>query len=196
MLLLMSKMTSHEGEKMFQRRNKFIPLAVAVIAGSVLALTGCSGGSSSSAGSTADPVNVGYFPLAHTATVVNADKEGLFASQDLSVNLVQTEGGAAAVTALTSGSIDIGYTNYTSMLLAAAKGLPIKIIAANDVGASDHGIFVRSDSNIQSVKDLAGKTFAVNSLQTIGALGLYSQLADAGVDPTSVHVVEIQFPDM
>ncbi|CAN7503815.1 ABC transporter substrate-binding protein [Pseudarthrobacter oxydans] len=180
---------------MFQRRNKLARLAVPILAAAALALTGCGSGASSSK-SGAEPVKVGYFPLAHTSTVVNADKEGLLTAKDLTINLVPTEGGAAAITALTSGSIDIGYTNYTSILLAVAKGLPIRVIEANDVGATDHGIFVKADSDIQSVKDLGGKTFAVNSLQTIGALGLYSQLTDAGVDPATTKVVEIAFPDM
>ncbi|CAN7382305.1 ABC transporter substrate-binding protein [Microbacterium foliorum] len=166
------------------------------LAAAGLLLTACSGQGSPEPSGEAETVRVGYFPLAHTSTVVNAENEGLFEAEGLSVELVQTEGGATAITALTSGALDIIYTNYTSALLAASQGLPIRLVAANDVGADDHGIFVAADSGITGAADLVGKTFAVNNLQNIGTLAVYSLMTDAGLDPTAVNLVEMPYPDM
>ena len=79
-------------------------------------------------------------------------------------------GGAAGIPALVSGDFDITYTNYTSALLAAEKGLPIRLVTGNDVGATDHGVFVAEDSGLDAPAGLAGRTVAVNNLQNIGTV--------------------------
>ncbi|MFB0836105.1 ABC transporter substrate-binding protein [Arthrobacter halodurans] len=163
----------------------------------LLALSACGGDAQPAAGSgEAETYQVGYFPLVHTATAVHADQDGLFEAQGLDVELVQTQGGAAAIPALVSGSIDFAYTNYTSALLAVQQGLPIRLVAGNDVGDSDHGIFVAADSGIEDVADLQGKTFAVNNLQNIGTVAVNSLLRDAGLAPGDVKFIEMPYPDM
>lgn len=163
-----------------------------------LALSGCGTPAPDSAGAAGetDTVQLGYFPLVHTSTAVHADKAGLFEDEGLPVELVATSGGAAAIPALVSGNVDITYANYTSALLAVAQGLPIKLVSGNDVGASDHGIYVAEGSEIEEPADLAGKTFAVNNLQNIGTVAISALLENAGVDPTAVKLVEMPLPDM
>jgi ABC-type nitrate/sulfonate/bicarbonate transport system substrate-binding protein len=141
-------------------------------------------------------ITVGYFPLVHTATAVHAFEEGLFEEQGLDVTLEQTSGGAQAIPSLIAGEYDITYGNYTSALLAAQQGLPIRIIAGNDVGADDHGIMVNEDSPFQEPADLEGARVAVNNLQNIGTVAVRAVLEDAGVDSDSVSFVELPYPDM
>lgn len=149
-----------------------------------LALTACGSGSPSDAGSASEgssapaqaasgelqTVSIGYFPLVHTSTIVNADEAGHLEESGIDAELVQTQGGAAAIPALASGNVDVTYANYTSALLAVQQGLPIVLIAGNDVGADDHGIYVDPDSGIEDIADLKGKSFAMNNLQTGGIL--------------------------
>lgn len=176
-----------------------------------LALASCSSGSpsgvdsgSSAAGSAPaqavageqQEVSIGYFPLVHTSTLVNAEEEGYLAEAGIDAELVQTQGGAAAIPALASGNVDVTYANYTSALLAAQQGLPIVLIAGNDVGADDHGIYVDPGSGIEDIADLKGKSFAVNNLQNIGTVALYAQLEEAGLSPQDVEVLEMPYPDM
>ncbi|WP_324278004.1 ABC transporter substrate-binding protein [Blastococcus brunescens] len=132
----------------------------------------------------------------HTATAVHADEEGLFDEQGLDVTLEQTSGGAQAIPSLIAGEYDITYGNYTSALLAAQQGLPIRIIAGNDVGADDHGIMVNEDSPFQEPADLEGARVAVNNLQNIGTVAVRAVLEDAGVDSSTVTFVELPLPDM
>lgn len=70
------------------------------------------------------------------------------------------------------------------------------VIAGNDIGADDHGIMVTADSELQTAADLAGKTVAVNNLQNIGTVAVKAVIEDAGVDPASVELVELPFPEM
>ncbi|MFI7579345.1 ABC transporter substrate-binding protein [Kocuria kalidii] len=170
---------------------------VPLFAALTLGLTACGEGTGASAeeeGFTA--VRIGYFPLVHTATAVHAEQAGLFEAEDLDPELVPTSGGAAAIPALVSGDFDITYTNYTSALLAAEKGLPLQLVAGNDVGATDHGVFVAADSELRAPADLAGKTVAVNNLQNIGTVAFYEHLGAAGLDPRDVDLVEMPYPDM
>lgn len=161
-----------------------------------LTLTACGGGEGGGGGDADDAIQVGYFPLVHTATAVEADEAGLFEDAGLDVELVATAGGAQAIPGLMAGDYDITYANYTSAILGAQQGLPLVFVAGNDVGATDHGIFVAADSPIQEVDDLEGATFAVNNLQNIGTVAIKAQLEDAGLDADAVSLVEMPYPDM
>jgi ABC-type nitrate/sulfonate/bicarbonate transport system substrate-binding protein len=132
----------------------------------------------------------------HTSTAVHASETGIFEEAGLDVTLEQTAGGAQALPSLIAGEYDITYGNYTSALLAAQQGLPVVIIAGNDVGADDHAIMVRDDSDLQEAADLKGRTVAVNNLQNIGTVAVKAVLEDAGVDPGAVRLVELPYPDM
>jgi ABC-type nitrate/sulfonate/bicarbonate transport system substrate-binding protein len=182
---------------MVQRRSIKMTTVGAVLTTAALTLSACGGGASAGSGDeAAEQLQLGYFPLVHTSTAVNADESGIFADNGLDVELVPTQGGAAAIPALVSGSVDLTYTNYTSALLAVEQGLPIRLVAGNDVGKADHGIFVAKDSGIGTVADLKGKTFAVNNLQNIGTVAINSLLEEAGMQTSDVKLVEMPYPDM
>jgi ABC-type nitrate/sulfonate/bicarbonate transport system substrate-binding protein len=168
-------------------------VAVAVLAASALAACG---GPSKAAGGGTMTLKVGYFPLVHTASLVHAERAGLFAAEGLKVELAQTAGGAQALPSLLAGDTQITYTNYTSAILAAQKGLPVKIVAGNDVGAEDHAVMVNGNSPLRKPADLAGKRVAVNNLQNIGSVAVNSVLEAQGVDPKTVRYVELPYPDM
>ena len=181
---------------MLRRRDITTAATFAIMTTAVLGLSACGGGAAAGTGGGNEAVQVGYFPLVHTSTAVNADESGIFTDNGLNVELVQTQGGAAAIPALISGSVDVTYSNYTSVLLAVEQGLPLRMVSGNDVGSSDHGIFVAAGSGIEKIADLKGKTFAVNNLQNIGTVAIKSHLEDAGLDAGDVDLVEMPYPDM
>ncbi|WP_346618460.1 ABC transporter substrate-binding protein [Blastococcus montanus] len=168
----------------------------------VLALAACGssgdgdGGADAPGGDGTVAVDVGYFPLVHTATAVHAEETGIFDDEGLDVTLEQTGGGAQSIPLLVSGDLDIVYGNYTSALLAAEQGLPVRILAGNDVGAEDHAIMVAGDSDLQEPADLAGATVAVNNLQNIGTVAVRAVLEAEGVDASQVSFVELPYPEM
>lgn len=178
-------------------------LAVAVSLVALVALAGCGssepaagdGPAGEDGGSTT--IKLGYFPLVHTASAVHAAESGAFEAEGLEVELLPTSGGAQAIPFLMAGEYDITYGNYTSAILAAEQGLlPLKIIAGNDIGATDHGIMVNADSPLQEAADLEGKRVAVNNLKNIGTVAISAVLEDAGVDVSTVDFIELPFPDM
>lgn len=176
-------------------------LASIKIAGAVasllLATAACGGGGGDEAdGDGPVKVSLGYFPLVHTATAVYASENGLFDPDVVDVELAATAGGAQAIPSLVAGEYDITYANYTSAILAAQQGLPLAFAAGNDLGAEDHGIFVREDSDIESIEDLAGGTFAVNNLQNIGTVGIGVRLQEVGLSLDDIDLVELPLPDM
>lgn len=171
------------------RRSRAAGAAAAATA--VLLATAACGDSGGS-----DSVNVGYFPLVHTAPVVHADGTGLFSDAGLEVELHPTAGGTETIPSLIAGEYDFVYTNYVSALVAAEQGLPVVVVAGNDVGADDHAIMVAADSPLSEPADLEGATVAVNNLQNVGSLAVSAILEDAGADPELVDFVELPYPVM
>jgi ABC-type nitrate/sulfonate/bicarbonate transport system substrate-binding protein len=86
------------------------------------------------------------------AAQIAAPKPSSLPPEGLGVVPVQVDGRARLAqlgVALIAGEYDITDGNYTSAVLAAQKGLPILVIAGNDVGADDHAIMVAEDSRFQ-----------------------------------------------
>lgn len=97
--------------------------------------------------------------------------------------------------------MDFGFSNVTSLLIAADNGLPLQTVAAgpqttgdseNDFGA----VLVKPNSGIESAQDLEGQRVAVNTLNNISDSMISQGVLEAGGDPSAVDFVEVGFPDM
>lgn len=176
--------------------------AVITAAMTSLLLAGCSGESDDSkADDSVIKLDVSVLPIAHTAPVQIAIDEGIFKKHGLDVTVTKATTGAAAVPSVMNGSVDIAYGNLTSTLQARSQGLPIVSIATSDGAASvaesdTNWVMVRSDSGIKDVKDLAGKTIAVNALNGLVELITRETIDELGGDSKSVKLTEIPFPEM
>ncbi|MCC9206379.1 ABC transporter substrate-binding protein [Arthrobacter sp. zg-Y769] len=175
----------------------------------VLALAAC--GSGSPSGETEDTgeagggeltkVTVGVIPIVDVAPIYLGVQEGFFEEEGLELELQPAQGGAAIVPAVMSGSMDFGFSNISSMLLANSKGLDVQMVAAGaastgEDGADFGGILVNPDSGIESAADLAGKKVAVNTLNNINDTTVRASVRKAGGDPSGIEFVELAFPDM
>jgi len=146
-------------------------LAVALAAALGL-LTACGGGGGGAAPDEPVTLRVGVIPIADVAPLYLGMKMGFFDQEKLTIEPQQFAGGAEILPAVQSGDLQIGFSNTTSTLIAASKGLPVRIIAQGvQEGATEPEswthLFVRPDSGIQAPKDLEGKTIAINTLQNI-----------------------------
>ncbi|MGZ9724083.1 aliphatic sulfonate ABC transporter substrate-binding protein [Rhizobium miluonense] len=101
---------------------------------------------------------------------------------------------APAFEALNAGSIDITAGSSTSAITALAAKVPLVVFAYQKMAAGSEGIVVKRDSDIGSIKDLAGKKVAVNRGGT-GEYLLMRGLATNGVDPKSVERVYLSPSD-
>src|SRR4051794_3409184 len=173
-----------------------------------LAIAACGGGSSgggASAGGSSDAgptkLHVQETAGVPSAFVAFGISKGYFRRHGLDVDLQSSQGGAATVPALVSGKIQVAGSNVVSLLIAASKGLPVEAIApgtsAHGAGQKDFGaLMVPKGSTIRDVKQLAGKTVAVNTLNNIAEVVVKASLQKAGVDPSKVKLREIDFPEM
>jgi NitT/TauT family transport system substrate-binding protein len=150
-------------------------LAATVLAGGALLLAACSSSASSSAGPAtgssagapasaaedftmllpwyADPEGGGFFA---------AKEEGLYAKAGLNVTLQSGGPQVSETTLVATGRAQIGFTDAAGIVEAEQQGIPIVAIGAlyqnNPVG-----VLVHSSTGITSFKQMAGKTWVVQT---------------------------------
>jgi NitT/TauT family transport system substrate-binding protein len=180
---------------------------VVALACAALVAAGCGGdnggGSSGGGGGSqqATTVKVGVIPIADVAPLFLGIKKGFFKDQRLNVKTQFAQGGAVIVPSVVSGDFQFGFSNIVSTLIADSKGLPLKIVAQGDFGASDPKkawgvLLVKGNGPIKTAKDLEGKKIAVNTLNNICPVTINAALQKRGVDISKISYREIAFPDM
>jgi NitT/TauT family transport system substrate-binding protein len=89
---------------------------------------------------------------------------GIFKKHGLELQIVYTQGSGETQQAVISGSVDIGIAVGTFGALGAySKGAPIRAIGATMTGGSDLLWYVKADSPIKTMKDIAGKSVAYST---------------------------------
>jgi NitT/TauT family transport system substrate-binding protein len=178
------------------------PVLVAICA-IALFLAGCGGGSKESGGTPDKPAKITVQDTAGAPSAFAAYgvKKGYFKKHGLDVSVEAVQGGAAVVPAVLSGKVDIGGSNVVTILLGQTKHLPLKIIAPGTFAQRNpkgdfSAIMVSKKSGIKSVKDLEGKTVAVNALKNVAEVTAKASLEKQGVDVSTIKLAEVDFPDM
>ncbi|TFD10318.1 ABC transporter substrate-binding protein [Cryobacterium sp. TMT1-66-1] len=176
-------------------------LLIGLAAASVIALSACSAGASTTAPAETDaltPITVGVIPIVDTAPIWLGKEKGFFSDEGLDLTVQVTTGGAAAVPGVISGDYEFAFGNLVSVMVARDKGLDLRYVANGNstAGTPDFGaVIVRGDSPITSAADLAGKTVSVNNLQNIGDTTIRQIVEDDGGDSSTIQFVEVGFPD-
>jgi NitT/TauT family transport system substrate-binding protein len=175
-------------------RRPFVALVAVVTAGALTACGGTSSTESATAPGQVTPVSATVLAASTLAPVYAGAKNGVFTKAGIDLTLTQAAP-SAVVPAVVSGSSTVGYLAIPSILLAASKGLPIRIVA--NAGASpDSPVVVPNDSPVKSYADLKGKRIAVPNLGGLGQFAVVGALLNNGVDPKSVQLLEVPFGDM
>jgi len=183
------------------RKSVLLGASILALAGLLAATTA---GTSSASGSSKKltTVNVNLIPIADLASVYLGNKEGFFAQNGLKLKITASiAGGPVIIPTLISGQDQFGIPAFTDQILADVKGLPVVSIGSADsagpTDATDYQYLVTlKTSKITSVKQLAGKTIAINSLNGLGETQVDAALQNAGVNYHSVHYTAINFPQM
>src|ERR1700691_545535 len=149
----------------------------------------------------ADKLSIAVIPIADCAPIYLGKAKGFFEKQNLDIELSTQGGGAAIIPGVLSGQLQFGFSNVPSLLIAQNKGLKFVGIAAGvaSTGVSGNDFcatLVPGDSPINSAKDLAGKTVAVNNLNNIGECAVRAGGSAAGGAAIRVKYGEVPFPDM
>lgn len=181
-----------------------LTVAALVTGAAAFALAGCAGDSGGGEELSAEnPVEVSVGSTAGGASAIfeYGIDQGIFEEEGIDLTVEVQQSGGATLPAVMGGHLDFGASALTSIVQARAEGLPILAVAGG-TGASDDPatdisqVLVDPDSGIESLADLEGKTLAVNGLNTISHLSVIKGISDSGIDPESVEMVEVGFPDM
>jgi NitT/TauT family transport system substrate-binding protein len=183
-------------------------VAAALAAAALLTIVACgddddasSGGSGGGDAAKVTKVKVGVLPISNVAPLYVGMKQGFFKEEGLEIEPVPAQSGNEIVTAMVSGDLQFGFLGFVPMMAAVSKSLPLQVVASSDTGAKSAEdewtvIVVGKDSPIKEVGDLAGKTIAVNALKGVGEVDVKAALDKRGVDPDSIKLLEVPFPEM
>ena len=167
--------------------------------------TGLAGGLAASAlpawSATPKPLLVGGLPVTCNltlpvacvarATANAADKSGGAAFE---YEYSKYNGWPEIKESLMAGRIQAAYMLAPLVMDLADKKIPVKIVSLGH--RSGAVIMVRTDSAYQRFKDLTGKRIAIPSRFAVDFLFLRKMLAQEGMTPKDVQIVEMAPPDM
>ena len=117
-----------------------------------------------------------------------AGERGFFEKEGLRVRYIQFQGTNLMLSALLANELD--YVTILPFISgAAARGLPVKIVAAT---AKASGYAIISKPEINSIRALKGKNIAINSFGSSADFAIYTALSRNGLDPNkdvTLHAV-------
>ncbi|MEV6302837.1 ABC transporter substrate-binding protein [Actinoplanes sp. NPDC051861] len=177
-------------------------IVVAALAASLAACgTDSDSGDSGDSGGGVDNVKVGVIPIVDVAPIYLGQQKGFFKSRNIELTMEAGQGGAAIVPGVVSGQFQFGFSNFTSLMIAQTKNVPIKAVAAGVASTGEQGkdfgaVVVKADSPIKTAADLVGKKVSVNTLKNIGDTVTRESVRKAGGDGSNVNFVEMPFPNM
>jgi taurine ABC transporter substrate-binding protein len=160
----------------------------------LVGLTACGSSSQNTASSSKPNVTIGYMDNGAEPEVI-AVAQSLFSKyMNANVQVKYFDSGPASLGAIASGALQFmtGIGNPPTVS-AITRGVPLQVVWAQELYTQDEGLVVRSDSGIKSIKDLAGKTVAL-VLGSTSEFALDATLQNAGVNPTSVHKLNMAPP--
>lgn len=144
-------------------------------------------------------LKIGYIPIADCTQLYVGIERGFFKEEGLEVEAIKFAGGPKILEALAGGSVDIGFSNLASLVMARNGGLDFVALTGGPVEDTSHvenGILVLDKSDINKPSDLAGKKIAVNTRKNLIELLVLEFLEKNKVDINTVQIVEVPFPNM
>lgn len=182
--------------------------AGAAVAVGVLALAACTAApadSGSGASGEVTTLKVATIGLISDGALLLGQEQGFFEDEGLAIETSVVANPPAGLAAAQSGQVDIAYAPSIPLLNALASGVPLKVVAPADGyvdGASeaedpaevdDTGLYASAASGITDVADLEGATIAIPARKAQLEVVITDALDRAGVDPSSVEWVVLDF---
>jgi putative hydroxymethylpyrimidine transport system substrate-binding protein len=172
-------------------RRSVILAALALACALVLSACGAKQDTITAARAKSFTVMLDWFPNADHAPLYSALAGGDFRAAGLEVHPVVPSETAEPLKLLAAGKVDMAISYEPELLLARDEGLKLVSVAAL-VQRPLTSIIALSSQHISSVADLAGKTVGTAGIP-YQAAELKSALQSAGVNPSTVHEVNVGF---
>jgi len=133
-------------------------------------------------------------------SLIHAEKMAYFPKEGIDVEIVTLNNGPAVVSAVVSGSADIGWAATTPIISAVTRQQPIKAFLTNSLESwPDHSfehLIASERSGIRTLADLKGKTAASNATNGGCDLTIRDHLRAAGIPADTVKMAVVPFPQM
>ncbi|MCD2111313.1 ABC transporter substrate-binding protein [Rhodococcus rhodochrous] len=163
-------------------------------------LTGCS---SNSDAAVVEATENGLVPLRVTTLGLCNEalpwgvEEGVFAEHGIDLELINVQSGAAGISALQAGEVDIAFVNSYSAMQAVAQGIDLVVASGGDQSTDDaNAVVVSSGAGVTEPKQLQGKKVGVNQIGGLGHILTQAWIeADAG-EASTTEFVALPFPDL
>ncbi len=141
------------------------------ILGAVIALltVGCGKKAAGPAVAAAGPVKIRFqtdwYPQPEHGGYYQALAKGYYAAEGLDVEILPGGPNAQVMASVAVGRADLGMTNGDDVIVAIARGVPIKMVGA-EMQRDPQGILFHTEHPLKSLKDLQGRTLMAGSGST------------------------------
>ncbi len=174
----------------------------ALLAASLL-FTGCAAADEAADDDGVTTITVAANPSSQLAPLYVGIESGIFADHGLDVEIVHQTDVAAIVAGTASGQYDFGFATAVHVINSNLNDIALRAVTTLDgrqpteEGAeSGNSLVAGPDSGITSAADLEGKTLAVVGLASLNTFTAFNLAANAGVDPSSIELVQLPFGQM
>lgn len=143
-------------------------------------------------------ITIGYMPIVECLPLFIAVENGYFKNENLDVQLMQFPGGSAILEAMSSNSVNIGFSNVVSLIYSHQGKKDFVSIWGATVEDKNHILhgLVTLKNKIDSPASLKNKTIAINTLRNIDDLLITKWLLKNGISRKDISLLEIPFPRM
>jgi NitT/TauT family transport system substrate-binding protein len=134
----------------------------------LMLLTGCSKTNEpvqASAGLVKLRFQTDWFPQPEHGGYYQALAKGYYAEEGLAVEILPGGPNAQVMSGVATGRADLGMTNGDDLIVAIARGLPLRLIAA-EMQRDAQGILFHKENPLTSLRDLDGKTLMAGAGST------------------------------
>ncbi|GGM41531.1 ABC transporter substrate-binding protein [Paraliobacillus quinghaiensis] len=160
------------------KKNVFISILLVGLLG-VLAACGSSSASSTDGERT---ITLGYFPNINHVPAMVAKAEGYYQEQlgdNITIEYKTFPDGSSFMTALKTGEIEAGLVGPGPAMNHYTTGTDVKIIAGGSTGGTV--VLARDGSGIETVEDIAGKTFITPRVGCTHDVQFETYMKEAGI---------------
>lgn len=134
----------------------------------VIVFAGC-GKQAEPAAAAEGPVKIKFqtdwYPQPEHGGYYQALAKGYYAAEGLDVEILPGGPNAQVMTSVAVGRADLGMTNGDDVIVAIARGVPIRMVGA-EMQRDPQGILFHTEHPIQSLKDLQGRTLMAGAGST------------------------------
>jgi NitT/TauT family transport system substrate-binding protein len=144
-------------------------------------------------------VKLGIVPAVVSVQAYVAQDFGIFKKHGLDVQFFPTTAGVNTISALVGGSLDLAFGDAVAVSSARVHNIPLKFMAPGIVDTTRVpvlAILVKPNGSIHDVKDLNGKTIAVNSIRSMSTVMTSAWVDGNGGDAKTLKFVELPFPQV